>query len=355
MVFRSLKKDLRRTFLIIKTEMDITSKNWVFTVFDTKGCFIGNMEKLSKYKTFQFCCAGEEVCPDTGNIHYQSFLQMKKCISRKDLQRYTGYQNWCEPMKGKASEASEYCEKGRQSHEEWEKEGHFGPNYGVGAKVHNWGEIFIKEEKQGKRNDLLDIRNRTLAGEEITDLLEDGLINNQQQLRFAENLQKYRKVKRRETPEVYSLFGSSGTGKSFFCEKIAPDAFWCNDPALKWWDGYMGQEEVVIDEFRGGCPLSWLLRILDSKPLRVETKGGTVDFVPKRIFITSHRNLEEVYHNCGENLDQLNGRITHHIFSDLEFGKKDWRKERKLGGNTGTPNFWKTVLENNLDPSDKDA
>ena len=42
---------------------------------------------------------------------------------------------------------------------------------------------------------------------------------------------------------------SSGTGKSRWVAAIWPDAFW-KAPESKWWDGYSGQETVVLDDFK---------------------------------------------------------------------------------------------------------
>ena len=52
-----------------------------------------------------------------------------------------------------------------------------------------------------------------------------------------------------EGPEVWVLWGPSGTGKSRFVAACWPDAFW-KAPESKWWDGYSGQETVVLDDFK---------------------------------------------------------------------------------------------------------
>ena len=45
------------------------------------------------------------------------------------------------------------------------------------------------------------------------------------------------------------LWGPSGTRKSRFVAARWPDAFW-KAPESKWWDGYSGQETVVLDDFK---------------------------------------------------------------------------------------------------------
>ena len=61
--------------------------------------------------------------------------------------------------------------------------------------------------------------------------------------------------------------GPSGTGKSRFVAARWPDAFW-KAPESKWWDGYSGQETVVLDDFKDyAMPLVELQRLLDWYPV----------------------------------------------------------------------------------------
>jgi len=65
-------------------------------------------------------------------------------------------------------------------------------------------------------------------------------------------------------------YGPTGTGKSRKAwEEAGLDAF-PKDPRSKFWFGYKGQKNVVLDEFRGGIDISHLLRWLDRYPCNVE-------------------------------------------------------------------------------------
>lgn len=80
------------------------------------------------------------------------------------------------------------------------------------------------------------------------------------------------------------IFGETGVGKSkiarILAEKLSGSNYWCHmASSLKWWDGYSGQETVIIDDFRYSCVaeiggLSYLLRVLDRYEVKVEVKGG---------------------------------------------------------------------------------
>jgi len=85
---------------------------------------------------------------------------------------------------------------------------------------------------------------------------------------------------RRWKSVVYWLYGSTGCGKSRAADRLAPTAYW-KMGGNRWWDGYEGHEDVIIDDYRRDlCPFHELLRLFDRYPMRVEYKGGVVDPVP---------------------------------------------------------------------------
>jgi len=67
------------------------------------------------------------------------------------------------------------------------------------------------------------------------------------------------------------------------------------DPRTKFWDGYNGQQHVVIDEFRGSIDISHMLRWLDRYPVIVEVKGSSTCLVATTIWITSNLDPRDWY------------------------------------------------------------
>lgn len=89
--------------------------------------------------------------------------------------------------------------------------------------------------------------------------------------------------------------GPTGTGKSMRAwEEGTLDAY-PKDPRSKFWCGYNGQTNVIIDEFRGGIDISHLLRWLDRYPVNVEIKGSSVCLQASHIWITSNLRPELWY------------------------------------------------------------
>jgi len=94
---------------------------------------------------------------------------------------------------------------------------------------------------------------------------------------------------------VNVFVGRTGTGKSRRAwEEAGLDAY-PKDPRTKFWDGYRGQNNVVIDEFRGDIDIAHMLRWTDRYPVIVEVKGTSTVFKATNIWITSNLPPERWY------------------------------------------------------------
>lgn len=164
---------------------------------------------------------------------------------------------------------------------------------------------------QGKRMDLEAVKRKLDEGGTMLDVAEDhfGAF-----CRYERGFRSYKRMKtkaRNHAMEVHVYWGAAGTGKSRKAMEENPGAYW--KQRGEWWDGYDGQEVVVLDDFYGWLKWSTLLRVCDRYPLMVETKGGQAQFIAKKIIITSNKPWSEWYENMphSEALERRLTTITH--------------------------------------------
>jgi len=87
---------------------------------------------------------------------------------------------------------------------------------------------------------------------------------------------------------IHVYWGPTGTGKSRQAWQEGTLDAYPKDPCTKFWDGYQGQSNVIIDEFRGSIGISHMLRWCDRYPVIIEAKHGATIFRASTIWITSN-------------------------------------------------------------------
>lgn len=222
-----------------------------------------DVERIEKVKDtfFDYIVMGSEV-GDKGTFHIQGYAELAKQTSFSIIKDVMPTAH-IEVRKGTSLQASEYCKKDGQYVE-----------YGILSQ-------------QGKRSDIDSVKGKIFSGVPIKEIIMQ--CTNNAQIRFVENMVKYTSKVRDTRPIVIWLYGKSGVGKSNIANIITgfmgTQYFLSNS---KWFDGYDQQECVVLDELRPqDHPYSYLLRLLDKYPFRVETKGSSVNFNSDLIIITS--------------------------------------------------------------------
>ena len=91
------------------------------------------------------------------------------------------------------------------------------------------------------------------------------------------------------------IWGPAGCGKSTSARRMCNNVFY---PKLmnKWWDGYQGEEVVIIDDWEVENHLGHHLKIwADHFSFLGETKGGMIRIRPKRIIITSNYSPHDCF------------------------------------------------------------
>lgn len=106
------------------------------------------------------------------------------------------------------------------------------------------------------------------------------------------------------------LWGPAGCGKTTSANRAYPGAFL--KPLNRWWDGYQGEETVIVDDF--GIYHRELTTSLkhwsDFLPFIAETKGSSRYVRPSRLIVTSQYSIEKIWEGDEEALAALRRRFT---------------------------------------------
>nr|QOU12654.1 replication protein [Canine circovirus] len=260
-------------------------RRWCFTINNPTPEEEDAVKNLAPDAKYLIC--GREV-GESGTPHLQGFVNLKKTCRMGALKARLGGRGHFEPARGDDCSNKDYCSKG--------------------------GDILIEAgevSRQGKRNDLHDA---VVKLKETKSLAAVAAAYPETYVKFSRGLRELLLISPEMTTprtwktEVEVLCGPPGCGKSRYCMETAPSAYW--KPRGKLWDGYDGHQDVIMDDFYGWLPFDDMLRLCDRYPLRVETKGGTMNFVARRVFITSNRLPHEWYNDEIGNKEALYRRLT---------------------------------------------
>lgn len=241
-----------------------------------------------------YCIYQLEAAPETGQLHYQGYMELSSTVRFNTLVTYDGLEHaHFERRRGSQAQAVAYCSK-------------------VETRLDGPWEYGIKKT-QGKRADLDAVKHDLDAGMSMVDISNNHF---DAWLKFKNSFKEYKRLRvarRDHAMEIIVIVGPSGTGKTRYCRDNFPNAYWKDQS--KWWEDYAGEETVVVDEMYGHrFSFSFLLQLLDRYPLKVECKGSTYEFVSRRIVFTSNQEPEfwyskEATHQVAWDDNPLNRRI----------------------------------------------
>lgn len=290
-----------------------TARRYCFTIFDYEDPDVSGLEVFfaaqnatqyaGKYKVI-YSKWQEELCPTTLTCHLQGWLATDTPVRWTALKALTNGEagTWrsahFEACRGSVLDNENYCSKvDSQCRGPWT----FGDLEKVG---------------QGARSDISALRAAVVSGarEHEIALSEEHF---ETYVKHSTGIRRVLELRDASTKRTWKTdfilyYGTPGSGKSVsaaadgeaYARGLEGNAdkdrdelvfWWSPGNNADWWDGYLGQPVVIIDDAYSALRWQTLLRLGDSSPFQVQIKGGTKQFLARRIYFTSNSYFDSWY------------------------------------------------------------
>lgn len=244
---------------------------------------------FENYDGLAYCIYQLEV-GESGTPHLQGYIELK---NRTRFEKLAKLAKWhIEKRKGSQQQAIDYSSK-----EDTRVEGPW-----------TLGEA----KKQGQRTDIEAAYKAIALGKRKRDVAEEHTVVD---AKYHRALDRYRNLVEKDERQaqrevdVHVYYGGAGTGKTRKAFDENPSLYKIAfDGKAVWFDGYEGEDTLLIDEFYGQMPWGFLLQVLDRYPLRLAIKGGFTYANWTKVIITSNKSPTEWY--TRDSYDALLRRIT---------------------------------------------
>lgn len=270
------------------------SVGWCFTLNNPETNEIAWPAEKVRYAIWQ------REAGENGTPHLQGYMEFKRGQRMSALKKILPRAH-LEPRRGTREQAKAYASK-------------------EDTRVEGPWEFGKFDTEQGARTDLETVAAMVKDGETLRKIAEEQPVEYIKYNRGISALKAQLSLPRTWKTKVIVRWGEPGSGKT----RWVYDTYKVEEVFVKppgdWYDGYDGQEVVLIDDFYGNMKYAELLRVLDRYPMMVPVKGGFVNWAPKVIIITSNNHPEGWYENIADKRALLRRIEEIHKVGDAAYG-----------------------------------
>lgn len=254
----------------------MTSRRWVFTINNYTAEDELGVLSLEGHTHIRYVCYGRESGEKNNTPHIQGYLECWNSMRRAGIAKLLPRAYICRAY-GSAEQNQTYTSKQDDS---WIQFGEPMPGKGTRSDLHHAMDMI---HDHAPKLALFEECPLTCAKfpkfiQQFTELVE------------KEETKEFRQV------ETHVYWGDAGTGKTArVMDEENRNVFTVNPDETFPFEGYDGEESILIDDFYGDLKYHQLLRVLDGHQLRVNVKNAHRYARWKKIYITSNKPPEQWY------------------------------------------------------------
>lgn len=266
-----------------------------------KFCFTAwNMDVKpdEKYPGLRYLVYQKELSPTTKREHWQGYCEFDTAQRFAAVKKMCGDDTAHVELPKKSLETNQkYCTKPESRIDgPWE--------YG-------------SPKTQGQRTDLEKLAKQVI---DLSKPIVDTMIDNPEMtIRYPRGIQTLRSAamlkagRSQRDVKVFVLIGDPGSGKTrHIYDKYKTEQVYKLTASTQsvWFDHYDGEQVLLIDDYKGWIPYTYLLNLLDRYPVSLPVKGGHTYALWTEVYITSNYPVENWYTDRSFNREALLRRIT---------------------------------------------
>lgn len=264
----------------------MTSRSYVFT------CFRNTEYRPTITGDVKYIICQLEECSETGRTHLQGYIEFTKAVRYTAVQRILDDNTaHVEKRKGSREQARAYCSK-------------------LETRIDGPWECGAWSKGQGERTDLQSACDSLLETKSLDQLADSHPVA---YIKYTKGFQSLLYLKRKADAkswrqlEVKVYWGEAGSGKTREAVAIT-DSYFILDKISEqmWFDGYDGEDHLIVDDFYGWIKFNNFLRLCDGYPYRCPIKGGMVWASWTKVTFTSNKHPDTWYDQTKLNDAQIN-------------------------------------------------
>lgn len=277
------------------------SRKWLLTINNPKEKQLlhDDIKKLlSKFKAVRYWCLCDEIGKN-GTYHTHIYIKGDTPIKFITVKNKfpSAHIDFC---RGTTKENRDYIRK------EGKYKGSTKEETNLPETFEESGDMPL--ERQGQRNDLIDLYDMIKSGMSNYEILEQNPevmlhIDKVERVRYAVMQEKFKNTFR--TLEVCYCFGKPGCGKTrSVMEKYGYENVSRITDYKHPFDNYKGQDVIIFEEFRSSLRIQDMLNYLDGYPLDLPSRYNNKVACFTKVYIISNLSLSEQYTDVQRNYEE---------------------------------------------------